>query len=171
MAKNGEKWRWRICLFHLSNSPFRHWPPPALVPIILYIFMILLDQSHPIWLGSYYHPDDDDVLCNYNVGKVLGKDSTQFKIYWTLHILINRMIIPSIVITCCVLSSVKIWRESKTKVGCVEERDGRIDFRQKRKNEATKTVVWLGIFYIILNLPYNVIYSIFLYDIWNESAW
>ena len=28
MAKNGEKWRWRICLFHLSNSPFRHWPPP-----------------------------------------------------------------------------------------------------------------------------------------------
>ena len=28
MAKNGEKWRWRIRLFHLSNSPFRHWPPP-----------------------------------------------------------------------------------------------------------------------------------------------
>ena len=28
MTKNGEKWRWRICLFHLSNSPFRHWPPP-----------------------------------------------------------------------------------------------------------------------------------------------
>ena len=22
MAKNGEKWRWRIRLFHLSNSPF-----------------------------------------------------------------------------------------------------------------------------------------------------
>ena len=22
MAKNGEKWRWRIQLFHLSNSPF-----------------------------------------------------------------------------------------------------------------------------------------------------
>ena len=28
MANNGKKWRWRICLFHLSNSPFRHWPPP-----------------------------------------------------------------------------------------------------------------------------------------------
>ena len=32
MAKNGEKWRWRICLFHLSNSPFRHWPPPPPPP-------------------------------------------------------------------------------------------------------------------------------------------
>ena len=32
MAKNGEKWRWRICLFHLSNSPFRHCPPPPPPP-------------------------------------------------------------------------------------------------------------------------------------------
>ena len=35
MAKNGEKWRWRICLFHLSNSPFRHWPPPSLLHLPL----------------------------------------------------------------------------------------------------------------------------------------
>ena len=27
MAKNGEKWRWRISLFHLSNSPLA---PPGL---------------------------------------------------------------------------------------------------------------------------------------------
>ena len=28
MAKNGEKWRWRICLFHLSIRHFAIGPPP-----------------------------------------------------------------------------------------------------------------------------------------------
>ena len=143
----------------------------VIVPITFYIFLILLDTSHPIWLGSHYQPDNDGVQCNYYVGKVFGSSSIQYKIYQTLHLSINRVIIPLTVITCCILSSVKIWRESKSKVGCVDEKDGRIDFRQKRKNEATKTVVWLGIFYIILNLPYNVIYSVYFYDVWNESTW
>ena len=143
----------------------------VLVPIIFFISINLLDTSYPVWLGSFYFADNDGVQCNYNVGKILGRGSLPYKIYWTLHISINRVIVPLMIIVCCVLSSVKIWKKRETKVGCAKGTDGGIDFRQRRKHEATTTVVLLGVFYIVLNLPYNVIYSIQLYHFWNESTW
>ena len=143
----------------------------VLIPILIYVTVTILDTSFPLWFGTFYRPDSDGVQCNYNVGKILPFDSLQFKIYFTIHTSINRVIIPMIIVTCCLLSSIKIWNNRTTKVQCSRRKGGGENSRQRRRIQATTTVVLLGIMYVVLNMHYNVIYAKYMYHTWSGTTW
>ena len=143
----------------------------VLIPVFIYITVALLDTTFPLWFGSFYKPDYDGVQCNYNMSKIMPYNSLQSKIYRTIHTSVNRVIIPMIIIICCVLSSIKIWNNRATKVQCSRRNSTGQRLRQRRRIEATKTVVLLGIIYILLNIHYNVIYVISLYHKLSGTRW
>ena len=161
-----------LCRTISIYQPFREIPiKAALLPVLIYTTVILLDTTFPLWFGTFYKPDDDGVQCNYNVGNILPFDTVQFKVYFTIHTSVNRVIIPGIIILCCLLSSIKIWTTRATKVQSMMRSDGKVNTRHKRRLEATTTVVLLGMIYVVLNLPYNVVYVKHLYHTWSGTAW
>ena len=120
----------------------------TMLPFFLYGYTFLL--------GGHFEYQPLHGVCNKHLNKIFDFNSIDFRAYYGTILFIFHVMPVLIMVVCLVLSTVKMFHSRKEGGRTTENKD-----------RATRTILLLGLIYMILNVPYNCMYTANLLYVWK----
>ena len=143
----------RLISIYLPHKRMSLWS--VAVPIVTYVFLMLLQAATPFFRGTKYEYFPRFKVCSWDLGKVFVKGSPPFNVlYFLLNIV--EFVFPLIPVTSCCCFIILKLRFKRISSSSSSSTAGSTR-RSTVKREATITIVLLTITYLVWNVPLCIV--------------